>query len=90
MPRGPGVHCNSSGEPFTIANFALTAKVAATYEQRWADYGLKTRKRQCRTKQDKFSAETALSCACDFFHLITSIACIYQGLLANLPQNKTG
>jgi AraC family cel operon transcriptional repressor len=35
-----GFHCNPSGSPFTIANFALPAKTAATCQQRWADYGL--------------------------------------------------
>jgi AraC family cel operon transcriptional repressor len=35
-----GFHCNSSGTPFTIANFALPAKTAVAWQQRWADYGL--------------------------------------------------
>jgi len=35
-----GFRCNPGGEPFVIANFALPAKTAAAFQQRWASYGL--------------------------------------------------
>jgi AraC family cel operon transcriptional repressor len=35
-----GFHCGPSGAPFTIANFALPAKMAAACQQRWSGYGL--------------------------------------------------
>ncbi len=35
-----GFRCNPSGQPYTIANFALSAKMAADFRQRWAGYGL--------------------------------------------------